>query len=37
MLRFIPNEASLKVFSIRERLAFNIVISLKLTSQRDGL
>ena len=35
MLRSILNDASLKLS--RERLAFNIVTSLKLTSQRDGL
>lgn len=37
MLRCTPNEASLKTFSVRARLAFNIVTSLKLTNQRDGL
>ena len=35
MLRSILNDASLK--ALRERLVFNIVTSLKLTSQRDGL
>ena len=35
MLRSILNDASFNAVS--ERLAFNIVTSLKLTSQRDGL
>ena len=35
MLRSILNDGSLNV--VRERLAFNIVTSLELTSQRDGL